>query len=86
MDKKDMLYYFLSSSKNTGKRIKVTGGQHGVVKGVVRELVKDNNCLTVLVDDATYVIDLNKNDVRTGVFDSRVIYVDGEDALKFQLC
>lgn len=86
MDKKDMLYYFLSSSKNTGKRIKVTGGQHGVVKGVVRELVKDNNCLTVLVDDATYVIDLNKNDVRTGVFDSRVIYVDGEDVLKFQLC
>jgi len=84
MNKKDLLYYFLSSSKNNQKRIKVTGGERGVVKGIVRELVKENDCLTVVVEDATYVIDFNKCEVRTGAFDSRTIFVDGDQSLKFQ--
>ncbi len=86
MDKKDLLFYFLSSSKSMGKRIKVTGGEHGVVKGIVREVVRENEKLTVVVNDVTYVIDLSDALVRTGAFDNRTIFVDGEDSLKFQLC
>ena len=85
MTKKDLLYYFLNSAKSSQKRIKVTGGEKTVVKGYVREVTKENNILTVVVEDATYVIDLEKSDVRTGVFDSRTILVDGEVPLKFQL-
>lgn len=86
MDKKDMLYYFLSFSKNEGKPIKVTGGEYGVVKGVVSELTRENNQLVFRINDALYEIDLNNHDVRTGAFDSRVLFVDGENALKFQRC
>lgn len=86
MDKKDLLFYFLSSAKRMGKRIKVTGGEPGVVKGIVNELVRENEKITVVVNDVTYVINLNDALVRTGVFDTRTIFVDGEDSLKFQLC
>jgi len=40
--------------------------------------------MTVVVEDATYVIDLENCDVRTGIFDSRTILVDGDVPLKFQ--
>ena len=86
MNKSDLLYYFLASSKNSQKRIKVTGGEPVVVKGCVRELSKDDKSMTVVVEDATYVIDLEKSHIRTGIFDSRTILVDGEIPLKFQLC
>ncbi len=86
MDKKDLLFYFLSSAKSMGKRIKVTGGEHGVVKGNVTEVVREHEKITVVVNDVTYVINLSDALVRTGVFDTRTIFVDGEDSLKFQLC
>ncbi|MBQ2023020.1 MAG: hypothetical protein II213_04800 [Lachnospiraceae bacterium] len=86
MDKKDLLFYFLSSAKNMGKRIKVTGGEPGVVKGNVTELIKENDKITVVVNDVTYVINLSDALVRTGAFDPRTLFVDGEDSLKFQLC
>jgi len=84
MNKKDLLYYFLASAKNSKKKIKVTGGEKTVVKGYVRELTKDGSIMTVVVEDATYVIDLENCDVRTGIFDSRTILVDGDVPLKFQ--
>ena len=86
MNKSDMLYYFLASSKNSRKRIKVTGGEKVVVKGFVQEVSKDDKSITVVVEDTSYVIDLEKSHIRTGIFDSRTLIVDGELPLKFQLC
>lgn len=85
MNKKDMLYYFLSSAKTSQKRIKVTGGEKTVVKGYVKDLKREDDLMTVVLEDATYVIDFATCDVRTGIFDSRTILVDGDVPLKFQL-
>ena len=49
-------------------------------------MIKENDKITVVVNDVTYVINLSDALVRTGAFDPRTLFVDGEDSLKFQLC
>ncbi len=85
MNRNDMLYYFLLSAKGSAKRIKVSGGANGVRKGYVRALKKEGSVLTADIEGENYVIDLDKCEVKTGFFDSRVLHVSGEEPLKFQL-
>ncbi len=86
MDRKDMLFYFLSSAKNNAKRIKVTGGKTSLVKGYVRDLKREDQVIMVNVEGEIYEIDLTVYEVKTSLLDHRVIYVSGEENLKFQLC
>ena len=81
----EMVLGFLSSAKASGRRIKISGGDHGVKKGHIRDLNMENKVITVDLEGVIFVIDMNVCEAKTSVFDHRVIHIIGEENYKIQL-
>ena len=81
----EMILGFLSSAKASGRRVKISGGDHGAKKGQINDLKMENKVITVDVDGEVFVIDMNVCEAKTSVFDHRVIHIMGEEQYKIQL-
>lgn len=81
----EMVLGFLSSAKASGRKVKLSGGDHGAKKGLITDLKMENKVITVDVEGEVFVLDMNVLEAKTSIFDHRVIYLRGEDQYKIQL-
>ena len=81
----EMILGFLNSAKSSGRKVKISGGDHGTKRGLIRELKMEGKVITVDVEGEVFVLDMNVCEAKTSFFDHRVIHLRGEDQYKIQL-
>jgi len=55
----EMVLGFLSSAKASGRKVKLSGGDHGAKKGLISDLKMENKVITVDVEGEVFVLDMN---------------------------
>lgn len=81
----EMILGFFRSAKASGRKVKISGGDHGAKRGLIGDLKMENKVITVEVEGEVFVLDMNVCEAKTSIFDHRVIHLRGEEHYKIQL-